>query len=439
MSTYQRVHHAFYPVGQGLFSSGQIVLESDKKKPFTWVYDCGTASEQMRIQESIALLAEKIPKRKNIKKRHLDLVVLSHFDADHISGIVKLLQTFSVDCLLLPYIPLEKRIAMAFIDGIDTQQSFIEFFINPVSYISNLENIDIKRIILVPVSDGQARPEDFTDDKFVDRQISTLPWEIDFDEKNDSDEDDFLEVNILKSKLKNQTIRISLLQVGAAIRAAQIWDFIPYNDASVSPPVNETFIDAVRKKRWALLYDDSDSARRAALLELRALYDLHFGRKQRNLSSLFLYVIPVRIVRSENIYIRKIHSGHPHPSILRQEIPFWWGRLSSRESREGILYTGDGYLDTNSRLDRLKNYFGSARMDRLGLLQVMHHGSEKNWHEGVAQALAPDFSFFCADPKHGYGHPHGNVVRDFLPHHPIIVDRSTGVTVSMSLTEAWSF
>lgn len=96
MSTYQRVHYAFYPVGQGLFSSGQIVLESDKKKSFTWVCDCGTASEQMRIQESISLLAEKVPKRTNIKKRHLDLVVLSHFDADHISGIVKLLQTWKI-------------------------------------------------------------------------------------------------------------------------------------------------------------------------------------------------------------------------------------------------------------------------------------------------------------------------------------------------------
>lgn len=186
----------------------------------------------------------------------------------------------------------------------------------------------------------------------MDGQISTLPWEIDFDEKNDSDEDDYLEVNILKSKVKNKTVRISLIQVGGSIRAAQIWDFIPYNDASISPPVTETFIDAVRKKRGALLYDDSDSARRASLLELRELYDLHFGRNQRNLSSLFLYVIPVRIVRSENIYIRKIHSDHPHPSIRRQEIHFWWGRPFRRESREGILYTGDGYLDTNSRLDR---------------------------------------------------------------------------------------
>ena len=436
MATYQQVHYEFHPVGQGLFASGHIILKSDKKKQFTWVYDCGTASGHMRIRESIDSLAGKLVRSQKIKKPYLDLVAISHFDTDHISGVVELLQKFSVDCLLLPYIRLEQRLAIAFLEGVDTQQSLMEFFINPVSYFARLENIDLKRIVLVPASDGQMNPEDFFDRLYIDRQLLTGLWEIDFDEKDDLDDDDQFEVNILKNKVKDLMIGVSIIQAGTSIRAAQVWEFIPYNDTNVSPPVTKDFIDAVLKRRWILLYDDSDSARKAALLELKELYDLHFGKRQRNLSSLFLYAIPARAARSESVYVRKLRSSHL-PSD-RHEIPFWWGRLFSRKGREGILYTGDGHLEEQDRLDRLMNYFGKDRMDRLGFLQVMHHGSEKNWHEGVARALAPDVSFFCADPDHGYGHPHGRVVRDFLSHNPVIVDKSTGVTVSMPIEHPFS-
>lgn len=431
MAAYQRVQYAFHPIGQGLFSSGQIILQSDKTKQFTWIYDCGTASEQYRLQDSIHLLFQQLAKAQGTREPSLDLVSISHFDSDHISGIVKILQKFTVDCLLLPYIPLEQRLAIAFLAGVDPQQSIMEFFINPVSYITRLENIDIKRIVLVPASAGAVHPEEQLELRRIDRQIPIDPWENNFGEQTRFDENERLDIDALKSVVIGRPLSVHILRIGSSIRAAEIWDFIPYNDAKVLPPLDKVFLDAVNKRRKALLRTASEINRRAALLELKELYDQHFGRKQRNLTSLFLYAVPTSSAEIKNVYVRKTDSNCT--PITPKRIPFWWGRPFDRENRAGILYTGDGYLDTKDRLDRLMNYFGKDRMDRLGFLQVMHHGSEKNWHAGVARALAPDVSFFCADPDHGYGHPHGSVVRDFLAHNPVIVDKSTGVTVSMPI------
>src|SRR5438105_2163589 len=102
----------FYPVGQGLFSSGSIQRDSEQKPRFLWVYDCGSSSGEAFIESGIRGLARSAgdPKR-------IDLLTLSHFDHDHISGVVRLLREFKIGTLLLPYMPLAQRLILAFEEG----------------------------------------------------------------------------------------------------------------------------------------------------------------------------------------------------------------------------------------------------------------------------------------------------------------------------------
>jgi glyoxylase-like metal-dependent hydrolase (beta-lactamase superfamily II) len=79
--------YTFHPVGQGLFSSGEARF--GKTPPLRWVYDCGTGSSPWLLRGAIeALLAPLAPAAAD--RRQLSLVALSHFDNDHISGLVEL-------------------------------------------------------------------------------------------------------------------------------------------------------------------------------------------------------------------------------------------------------------------------------------------------------------------------------------------------------------
>ncbi|HHF0414730.1 MBL fold metallo-hydrolase [Haemophilus influenzae] len=53
---------------------------------FHWVYDCGTSSSQKLIQNAV----NKYNSDKN--QGNIDLLVLSHFDKDHISGVKELVK-----------------------------------------------------------------------------------------------------------------------------------------------------------------------------------------------------------------------------------------------------------------------------------------------------------------------------------------------------------
>jgi beta-lactamase superfamily II metal-dependent hydrolase len=60
----------------------------------------------------------------------------------------------------------------------------------------------------------------------------------------------------------------------------------------------------------------------------------------------------------------------------------------------------------------------------------MHHGSETNWHKGVAAVFKPLFSVFSSDPnRKKWGHPHAAVLRDFWNYGPIQADKRRNVLI----------
>ena len=139
--------------------------------------------------------------------------------------------------------------------------------------------------------------------------------------------------------------------------------------------------------------------------------------------SLFMYAGPVypRTASSRNWASVVFASG----SITRDVWLRWSARLA-------VLYTGDGYLNSTGRFDALTNYLTKTRISRVSCFQVMHHGAQGNWHEGIAKKVSPDISVFSSDPDHkGFNHPHGCVARDFLKYTPVQVDKTEGLKILM--------
>lgn len=69
---------------------------------------------------------------------------------------------------------------------------------------------------------------------------------------------------------------------------------------------------------------------------------------------------------------------------------------------------------------------GDKRINNIFCFQALHHGSHNNWHEGLAQKIDPCLTVFSADPDYGnYKHPSSQVVKDFLPYSPILVNQNS--------------
>jgi len=415
------VRYAFHSVGQGLFASGALGncpsrwMGTEKGDVhLLWVYDCGTTSPQALLKEAL----DRFAKEYVAKKQLLNLVVLSHFDRDHISGVVDLLGRFEVDVLLLPFVPLAQRIILAFHEGIAVDDALFSFFINPVGYLNEVGVRRVHRVVFVPPSDGEGPgPEAGNDD--LDRPAPDRwpehedAYRLDFDSRPFPDD----VLGAAGDESIGRIGHVSMLKPGSALRAASVWEFVPYNDGTLALQAGENWLAKVRALRDQLLGEKQREKRAKLLADLKDHYDEEFGAnsKERNQISLFLYAGPLSASAPDGCRANYGWTFKADPPFIASgELIRGWRAADHPGKRAAVLYTGDGYLDTSNRMDALQRSVGNARIDRTAVLQVMHHGAEDNWAPGVASAIGPWFSVFSSDPNHGgYRHPHAEVLRDF--------------------------
>lgn len=400
----------FHPVRQGLFASGCLYKENEPHPRFLWVYDCGTVSSFVSLDEQFDYLHRFARGRSEI-----DLLTISHFDKDHISGVVRLLGKFSVKTLMLPYVPLWKRLVIAFSDGTPAAGPPIDFYLDPVSYFR--EQGEIERIVVVLPGEGGDEAGDplpilngpKSDDwKLLFKGTRFKPFD------GSGEEDDPL--------LGGDGVLP--VRSGESMSVEGLWEFVPYN--APDEMASALFEAKVRDRRSALLCSPSSETRTKALETLRTLYDRRFGSrgKRRNVVSMFLYCGPIYDSWEETKLISgtKVQwSDYPHRYPLFHRIhPTAPGIFPGKCS---LLYSGDGYLSKAGELDDLSRIVGRKRLEKLGAFQVNHHGSKYNWHPGVTKALSPKFSVFCSQPDRAPNHPNAEVLRDFWTFRPVQVDQ----------------
>jgi len=433
MSFPDHFSYHFYPVGQGLFASGAIRRHGEGRPRFLWVYDCGTSSGEALVDHGIQLLELDSGNRKRI-----DLLVLSHFDHDHISGVCRLLQKFKVGTLMLPYMPLAQRLIVAFEEGSGIPDDpLTEFYLNPVAYLMAQEGPGIERILFV-LSSGDEGPV-YPGERGQPEVGPDVQMQIDF---KVGKPDDSAEAEQMRtaSQVPGKKTALEFLGRGSAVTVPSAsWEFIPYNDDPVEE-ITKKFTDVVEAERSNLLSAVTADVRHGALKILKGAYDVHFGpgSEERNIISVFLYSGPV-YPSWDSCWITEGNS-------LSFGSEWWWHRWPFPEERGwefherpdgrirarcSILYTGDGYLDTDDRLQKLIRYMDDHRVQRTGVFQVMHHGAEANGHQGVAGSIAPIFSVFSSDPERKkWKHPHASVLRDFWRYGAVQVDKQNSFTAS---------
>ncbi len=410
-----KVLYNFHPVGQGVFSSGMIVPDDGSSRKFWWVFDCGTHMKrhQPLLDAEINNLAAMIGTPSAGQRPRIDLVFISHFDKDHVNGLLTLLERFQVGRLVLPFIHLYERLLIAFSGKPPNELQPWQLFITaPMRYIQGRNGIQVDRLTLVPPS-GFNGPRDDNDNDREPRSwgedpINIVPPASEIPK----------EISALDN-LDGASVKIEWLAQGSSLKLGNVWEFVPYNDRYTAVRADPSFTRIAKQLADQLIIAPSHATRSAIQNQIVASYGAKHGTTgtEKNLISLFVYSGPLLMPKLLRLALRR-----PSIRISGYTARFmgYCGPLHYPDSAHAVLYTGDGFLKTPEQLSNMLNYFDSARMQQPKVLQVMHHGAKSSWHLGVADALAPVFSVFCAYKPGLYRHPHDDVWKDFTFYRPWI-------------------
>ncbi len=360
----------FHPVGQGLFASGCLYPANTPQPWFLWVYDCGSVTHKTRAFWARAATDLKVFDH---HKNSIDLLTLSHFDDDHIEGVTALLGGFDVEVLLLPYVPLWRRLAVAFGKGISAADQVMAYYVDPVAYFAAIEGATIRRVIIVGLSEGEGPPVPEETPDLPDNRDDPPNLEAKTERLDPADD------TAGEGSFGSAVTYLELLRPGQALRVRGLWEFCPYN----SPVQRRAKDPAFRKDVESLqeqLIRGTNEERTKALHDLKTRYDKEFGPSsvERNIISLFLYAGPLYATWKQHKLVplsqRSYRSYPARYPCYRRVHPYAPGRTS----KCSLLYSGDGYLDDAPTFDHLFDYLKSQRMCRLGIFQVNHHGAKDN-------------------------------------------------------------
>jgi len=391
----------WWPVGQGLFTSGTIARPG--ATPLAWVYDCGSSTAEPAMKNALDSFTAQ---SRSIGVTSLHLAVLSHFDRDHISGFVRLLRRFPVKTLLLPYIPPWKRIVIALEEGLSPGEELWTFFVDPAAALRDDPEINVNEVLYVQAGGPDDLPADpgpeplFPEDTDGAAFLPDLAGDLLTPEYGDPPEEAPDEDTVASGR-----IAVRFLRPGGRLLAPLLWEFVPYNDAALAPKATPAFVLRAVNLRRALL-DRSRTDHDRVMKLLKRHYEMRFKPSERNVISLYLYSGPV----SSNL------------QFLQAGQDAWL--IGGHSDRFSQMHTGDAFLNTDARWAAFSTFYSRGdRLRRSAFLQVMHHGSRKNWQPGLAGLMNPAVSIFSSSPETHDKHPDAEVLRDFWQHDPVQVDR----------------
>jgi hypothetical protein len=391
--------HRFHPAGHGTFFTGHI---GTPHRPFlfTWVYDCGS-KEPTHLRGLIDDFYQELAMG-SLTPRLIDLLCISHFDSDHVNGLDLFFKTFRVDTLILPYTHPHTRLSLACAtaeDEVVDAAATAAMILDPIVWLE-LRGFgeSIRKVILI-----QGRENNEPDGETAD-----VPPPRDGDQLSEPAGDrSIVRMGYGDSELAGRTVlRDDSRSIGVDIAGNRIYEFAFYNQ---TPPLgaapNSGASLMTVGQEAAKVVRDYDMARGKIARQgwrdaLRALYEHHFGSTPKAKNSISLCV-----------HGRPLITGPVEPCELhRQSLRAPLASLKpAREDKTGVLLTGDSTLKKRG-LQALKQHLGEVRWNRIGAMQIPHHGSDHNWQSGNLELCGHCYSVICAPGSQH--HPHKNVLRD---------------------------
>lgn len=342
----------FHPVGQGLFYTGSIASGT-----YNFVYDCGTESKGSYLSNAIDNYVDEISVIN--KKPTIDFVVISHLHTDHFNGLYELSKQVKIEKLYLPYLGednLVKKIVLYNELVLNRQED------NDIESARMAYNFAIR---LYTTRDG----------------IFENILEVDFLSKNAESYD---EKGFCYSKYEDKI----------TIGTKDYWKFVFVNKTISNDKIKE-LLDNLKRE-----INDFGNKSFEEIIELNGgieaigtAYKNTFGYNQ-NITSTLLYHYPAY---DTNLWLRRV-------SYLRK-----CSRCCDLNNvifgcRETLL-TGDAEFPKKF-IEELEKLIKIGLLNqRIGMLQVPHHGAEKNWKDFSVLNINADYYVIPYGNKNSYGHP----------------------------------
>lgn len=363
-----------WAVGQGFFHSGEVSCLGARA---LYVYDCGSLSSSALDRE----LTEFVDRYSN---RVVDIVFVSHYHYDHVSGLPKLLTDAKVRAVVIPVLaPAERLVAAAATTPADDVTGWTMFFAaDPEAALRELDpNVEIIRV----------SPE----------------GEEEADDEDDDPEFDHVDVGVRGGEKLTPPTQVSLRigrtsvleGVDASQAAVALWEWRAYTTKFAygreeklrEKLAKQSGLDA--SKVDAALADPV--AFRDFVETFHAQLTKAFAQSfaDVNLSSLLVYSGPAA-ERPVTGLVYRTRAGE----VEGREIGAW-------DIRPGWLGTGDQKMGVR-RCKEVAKVFESE-LHRIGVLALPHHGAASSYHPALLK-MFPGQKPTCvaaAGEDSPYGHP----------------------------------
>ena len=346
-----------YAVGQGGFYAGRI------GDSFNFIYDCGTTRPKYCLNKSIDSYINKFNRTKTI-----DLLILSHFDRDHISGVLDLQRNYQIKCLVIPYLGPKSLL-------------FWEF----IFHFYTINVAEIKEIILI---------------------------------KNDNDNDYDYDNDYHNEVSVSSEFKIKVKQQKNYTPSNVAWNFEFFNTSYLS--VMKKKIKDFEKNLSIALNNSGQSNltgnisaidifKILGLNKIIKIYDLSFKRNNRNNISLCLYHSPYKK------YVQEVQIAH---GLFYNTRVNCLNKIKTNAT-VGTLLTGDFSLDDSNKASCARyceflGWFNSIYDSNSDVLfmDLPHHGSKYNWNNNFLKILNKDktYLFGNASISNRYHHPSPQVI-----------------------------
>jgi hypothetical protein len=375
------IESRFHRAGQGCFYSG--VIDNNTGKPdFSFIYDCGTRSKDtLPLEHDIHHFCYRLL---ITKAGVLDMLIISHFDADHVNRVQLLLKGV-IKCkrVVLPYlIPAVRMQLFARAIAEDAKladtvyRSFLE---NPVQYLAQYGNVGEINFI----SGLEAQNANRVDEDPSGRQP----------EGNDNPDglaftNDPLPLgNFPELAGKNPGTLVKVFPNATSLIFQNAWEFRFYNRQQEETDRTKALLRKFRIKFPSLDLDRPQKRQLGRLFAekkwLSVTYKAIFGLTTLNPTSLIV----------------------------------WHGLSETSEFSDDYDVTGTLLLgDVNLEGINLPHYIAS-KIPETEVIQVPHHGSAAGWDINVLKAagLPADgqwiINFGLGNP---FGHPRQPVIDDLI-------------------------
>ncbi|QWV95130.1 MBL fold metallo-hydrolase [Geomonas oryzisoli] len=381
---HERHQHA---VGHGFFHTASVMFP-DTGQTFEYVYDCGAKKTRKRLLPKIDEYVD------SLEDQGIDLLVISHLHADHVSGLDRLLLHKSVDTVVLPYLdPFEKILLAAeqIYKSTDTA-STISFTLEPEKWFRER---GVGRVVIMT-------PKKADDDGILKTDLSGAPnhrWEV---IKALSEED-----VTVGGQQNAQSIYHGVPLVISSGRIPK-WEFkffcwrADFFWKTIKSEIAEVFgmtaddIESYANGKWMIDQLKSKTTR-AKLVDCY----ISFTTTGLNWTSLCMRSGPARAD------FRCFHKYFYGAGPAKNTGEFSYCRNAA------WLATGDAELSEAAILSDFLRHYDDHPHYNLACMSLAHHGSKRNHSMGALRRLNPRL-LYATCPPNSTKHPDPNVEQQIL-------------------------